>query len=493
MRTCTICIISKDNERFSVKKSYHDGLSPWCKDCTKIKNKAEYERQKEHRKQRSMEYYNKNKEKILTRRSNSEEVKVYNREYKRRYKIELSKYNSNYIKDNRESITLQRKEYRSENKDKINSYNKIKTATDPLFKLSKIMRKRIRDFLLNGNSYNKRSTAEYLGCSMEELKSHIEKQFKEGMTWENHGKVWHIDHVIPLAHAKTEDQLYDLAKWSNIQPLFIEDNLIKNKLLPVGIAWQKLRRDRLLLEDVKAGLPLDRKASEFKLAEEPLSSEHRKFIQRYEWLGTCGFGVRKVFTARHNGILGGVVMIAEPNSYQFDQKLEALIQRGACASWTPKNLGSRLVMFACKWMAANTDKRIFTAYSDPHAGEIGTIYQACNFDYLGEGFGSDLMYKLKDGREVGTRHFTRTSSMKKWAKELGIIWQKEWSTATGFQIRKNIPEDIKKQLDEYARGQYKDLKRIRKATKGKYVLLLTKGKEKLEKTWESKKYPKRKL
>lgn len=69
------------------------------------------------------------------------------------------------------------------------------------------------------------------GCSPEFLKEHLERQFVEGMTWENRNE-WHIDHIIPLSSAKTEDELYELCHYTNLQPLWAEDNLKKsNKVL----------------------------------------------------------------------------------------------------------------------------------------------------------------------------------------------------------------------------------------------------------------------
>lgn len=65
-----------------------------------------------------------------------------------------------------------------------------------------------------------------LGCTYKKIRSHIEKQFKTGMSWESHGG-WHIDHIIPLSKAKTEKELYRLLKWQNIQPLWAEANLRK--------------------------------------------------------------------------------------------------------------------------------------------------------------------------------------------------------------------------------------------------------------------------
>jgi hypothetical protein len=291
---------------------------------------------------------------------------------------------------------------------------------------------------------------------------------------------------------QTEKDVYRLNHYTNLRPMLNGPNFSKNDKFDNNICWQKQIRDQLLQDDIKKGCPIDPLIQDFQLNYEQFGPEHRKFIERYEWLGTCGFGVRYAFTARYNGLLGGVLLVAEPNSYQFDMKLEALIQRGACASWTPVNLGSKLVMFSCKWMVNNTDKRIFTAYSDPEAGEIGTIYQACNFDYLGKGFGSSFQYRLSNGKLVGDRYFTRTSSMKKWAKELDIKWLPEWSKNNGFQDIKVIPEDIRKQLNTYAKNLMNSCEKIKKASKGKYVLLLKRNKrEKIEKTWKGLTYPKR--
>jgi hypothetical protein len=58
------------------------------------------------------------------------------------------------------------------------------------------------------------------------LKKHLEIQFIEGMSWENQGK-WHIDHKIPLSSAKTEEEVYKLCHYTNLQPLWAEDNLKK--------------------------------------------------------------------------------------------------------------------------------------------------------------------------------------------------------------------------------------------------------------------------
>ena len=83
--------------------------------------------------------------------------------------------------------------------------------------------------LLNFKSYKKnKSINEVIGCSPEFLKHYLEEKFTDSMTWENHGFYgWHIDHVIPLSSAKSEDEIYQLCHYTNLQPLWAKDNLKK--------------------------------------------------------------------------------------------------------------------------------------------------------------------------------------------------------------------------------------------------------------------------
>lgn len=487
-RVCTLCKTEKSIEEFALKKSHKDGISPWCKNCKSIKDKANYEKSKLKRLEKAKSYYEINKDSILTRRKTDEKVKEYNKIYKKENKEYLRQYQNAYNHENKESIRQWRSLYNKTNRDNINQYNK-KRSKDPLIKTIKNVRSRLLDFLNNKNLTKSKKFSEYIGCSKAELIQHLENQFKSGMTWENYGEVWHIDHSIPLSSATTENRVYELSHYKNLKPMFALDNLSKNN--KADVCWQKLQRDKLIEEDRLLGYKFDLKASDFVLTKEDLTKEHIDFIKKYEWLGKIGFGVRWVFTARYNNQLAGVVMISEPNAYQFDIKLEALIQRGACSSWAPKNLNSRLVMFSCKWVTQNTSKRIFVAYSDIEAGEIGTIYQACNFDFLGFDYGARTNYILEDGRIVNARYFTRTSSIKRWAKELNIEWKDEWSKSNGFQDIKNIPSKIRTILNEYAKEKMNLCKKINKKPKGKYALLINLGKERLIKPWTPKPYPKR--
>jgi hypothetical protein len=490
MKICTVCKINKSKDNFHNAKKFFDGKYPQCKECKGKKDKNYYKQKAEVIRDRATKYYYENHDTLKVKRAENRDVLIErcqnyrdnNKEYQREYR---QQYNSEHKTEN----ATYRKAWCEKNRDRIGEYESKRLKTIPTVRLAKKLRNRLNE-IVRLNDFNKsQSLDQYLGCTLAELKTYIENQFVQGMTWENYGE-WHIDHCLALSNARNEEQMYKLSHFRNLAPKWKPDNIKKGN--SNSICWQKIQRDRLIDEDRAAGYNFDLKALQFDLSQEKYTSEHREFIARYEWLGTVGFGAKSVFTARYEGKLAGVVFITEPNNYQFDPELEALISRGACSSWAPKNLNSRLVMFSCRWMTQNTSKRIFVAYSDPMAGEVGTIYQACNFAYLGQSFGSNREYQIAPGQWVNDRHFTRTSSAKKWSKELGITWSKEWETETGFQDVSKIPKDTLKQIRDYARAQKKSCVTRKKEPKGKYVLLLKGNKrEKIEKKWVSSPYPKR--
>ena len=107
------------------------------------------------------------------------------------------------------------------------AYVKNKRKNNPLFALSGRIRARLNESLRK-NGYTKRSkTHEIIGCSWEFLKGYIERQFPKGMTWENRSE-WHIDHIMPLASAKTEQDVVELNHYTNLRPLWAHENLAKS-------------------------------------------------------------------------------------------------------------------------------------------------------------------------------------------------------------------------------------------------------------------------
>lgn len=214
------------------------------------------------------------------------------------------------------------------------------------------------------------------------------------------------------------------------------------------------------------------------------------FIKRYEWLGTMPIWLTHRFVAKEKKtqILSGVVIMATPNAFsnilgkEYKNK-EKLIARGASVSWAPKNLASWQIMKSIKWMVDNTEFRIFSAYSDPEAKELGTIYQACNFYYIGQTFGTGYRYFDPDNLDKGwfnEAYFNYRSTIIKYSKELGINWI-WWKTSASGKYRKldwsSVPKDVIKNISEKRKEHKNRCKKEKLQPKHKYIYILGKDKK----------------
>lgn len=177
------------------------------------------------------------------------------------------------------------------------------------------------------------------------------------------------------------------------------------------------------------------------------------FIKKHEWLGIMPKRPTHRFIATYKGHIAGVIVMATPNSFSYllgkeHKHLEKLISRGACISWSPKNLASALIMFSIHFMVKNTSFRVFTAYSDVEAKELGTIYQACNFTYLGQSYGAKLEYLDpldKSQKWFSDRQFRKSSQIKRYTKDLNIYWDPSWSNQDKIFWDK-IPSSVKNSI-----------------------------------------------
>lgn len=165
----------KPISEFHVNKAKKDGYHYLCKSCVSRKSALSYEKNKDIIKKKATDYYNKNKEAAL---------KVANERAKRR-----------------------RKE-------------------DPYYKVVRNLRNRLYYALINPNWKKNTHFSQYIGCDRETLMNHLSSKFKDNMSFENYGE-WHIDHIIPLSSAKSEEELYRLCHYTNLQPLWGIDNIKK--------------------------------------------------------------------------------------------------------------------------------------------------------------------------------------------------------------------------------------------------------------------------
>ena len=123
------------------------------------------------------------------------------------------------------------RDWQKNNKEKhlkiFSRYVKKRRKYDPVFKLTMNIRSRTKEAFKRSRWNKNSSNKEMLGCSFETAHKHLEIQFTKGMSWDNYGK-WHIDHIIPLSSANTEEELKLLCHHKNLQPLWASDNLIKS-------------------------------------------------------------------------------------------------------------------------------------------------------------------------------------------------------------------------------------------------------------------------
>lgn len=172
-------------------------------------------------------YYERNKEEILKRQR---EKYLENKEKKAQYR-----------KENKEQLDNW---YRT-NKERLNEYHRnrvrVRKQTDEEFRFRCNLRSKIHRSIFGAKKSAK--TTELLGCSIVELKRHLENLFKEGMSWENYGfQGWHIDHIRPCASFDLTDPEQQKLCWnySNLQPLWAKDNWVKgDKYTQEGINESK--------------------------------------------------------------------------------------------------------------------------------------------------------------------------------------------------------------------------------------------------------------
>lgn len=206
--------------------------------------KAYYAKNKEKILSKNKKYYETNKKSINTKgkeyvERNLEKTKKYKKEWNEKNATKKKEKFKNYYENNKEIILEKNRLYRQKNKDKINEskrkYESKKLKDNPLFKIKRNIGRAITRALKLNKIDKKQRTIIILGCSLEQFKKHIEKQFESWMTWDNYGmyiknteRTWNIDHIIPISSAKTEEDIIKLNHFTNLRPLCSLENNIKN-------------------------------------------------------------------------------------------------------------------------------------------------------------------------------------------------------------------------------------------------------------------------
>lgn len=229
MKKCSSCNELKELTCFHIHKNESDGLSRYCKSCTKVKSHAIYLLKREKILKQSKDYYSNNIDKARAAR------KSYRAKNKTKVnKLAMERYYANW-KESRMKADESAKRNWSKRLVYHKKWKAEKRRNDYSYRLHSNISRRLRESL-NENLKNGKSWELLLGYTVQDLVKHIESLFKPYMSWGNYGAVWHIDHIIPINHfkltGKGDDEVISKC-WSlsNLQPLLARDNLIKKDKL----------------------------------------------------------------------------------------------------------------------------------------------------------------------------------------------------------------------------------------------------------------------
>jgi hypothetical protein len=190
-KRCTKCSEIKPFNSFSPQKAGYMGLKAQCRECD-----TEYDKQFQ------------SKTNLRAERDKTDKAKQYRKKY---------------VAENIDWWRKYEREYK---------YNRRRE--DMFFKIKGNLSGRLSDLINKRNLST--NTLELIGCDRETFISYIETQFTEGMTWENYGlKGWHVDHIIPLSSfdLTIEDEVKKACHYTNLQPLWWQDNLEKGNKVSI--------------------------------------------------------------------------------------------------------------------------------------------------------------------------------------------------------------------------------------------------------------------
>lgn len=207
-KACSRCSGQFPLEQFTVNKRYADGYVSWCKGC----------------------------------------VREYSREHYRANREKAAKQTAEWYQANRAAVRAKGAAYYAANKSRVDARVRANKAARPdqyreIAKLCARKRRasrvdvRLRSRISSQFRYclatgkGGRTTESLLGYTIAELRTHLERQFLRGMTWDNMGE-WHVDHIVPLASFTiTGADCPELKRaWAlpNLRPLWARDNLSKS-------------------------------------------------------------------------------------------------------------------------------------------------------------------------------------------------------------------------------------------------------------------------
>jgi hypothetical protein len=256
MKTCVKChkTLPLTDQFFGIRDDSPDGFRNDCKMCVKKRRDDWHLRNRENQIGKMKKYWVENRESMLRykaeyNQSNKEVINKKCHDYygENRVKVllqmkqhritnkeQISHRRKKQYRENYEIFMEKRKEYRDKNREMINKtaafYRANRRKTDTEYKILCNIRTRIRMALKKSSKGGR--TTELIGCTIPELRRHLSKQFKPGMSWDNYGE-WHIDHIIPCAcfNLSFLNQQKECFNYKNLRPMWAVENLRKGAKL----------------------------------------------------------------------------------------------------------------------------------------------------------------------------------------------------------------------------------------------------------------------
>lgn len=204
-KICKVCLINQPLSEF-YKEKKREVWKTSCKSCERAKSAA-------------------------YKLANLEKVRAGYRDYARKNADRQKANREKYVIEKKDRIAQKAKEYWSkpENRARKAANKRAHYQSNAHFRILDNCRTRIYKALKHNRK--SQSTLDLIGCSLEQLRLHLESQFRDGMTWDNHGE-WHIDHIKPCASfdLSKPDEQKKCFHYTNLQPLWAVENILKRDI-----------------------------------------------------------------------------------------------------------------------------------------------------------------------------------------------------------------------------------------------------------------------
>lgn len=336
-KVCVECLIEKAATQFRRMSSQKDGLHYWCKACTSAWEKG-------------------------WRKKHPDAVRAINQRNYQKHRLARIASAKEYYESNIPSV-----------RDAQRAYEWRREKEDLNFKMRRRLRTQIRNTLLNRDGAEKQqSTLVLLGCSIEDFRAHLGKQFKSGMTWENWGAVWEIGHKKPVASFDLSDPGQHAECWnfSNLFPHFAEQNRSDGAKYH-GVDFRGLK-------------PADFLIGEIPLAKAKELVEKHHYAHSSPSAATVCFGL---FSQGHDFLgaaifrpaVWGVAKSISPN----DPQSVLCLSRFVLTPALPKNSASYFLSQCIRRLKLRPKIKTLVTFADTWQGHDGCIYKASNWQFKG--------------------------------------------------------------------------------------------------------------